>query len=382
MFSPDPVRARLPLDDAELDAFLNTLPEHTAVFLLDLAPGQQPYLGRSVNLRRRMKRVLRPSKETTRLLNLRGIATGIAYWLTGSALEANLVLLEQARKHFPDRYRRMLRLRFPSYLRLLASNRFPRVIVTSQVTDLSHTFGPFLYRSQAEEFRDRVLDLFLLRRCEEDLSPSPDHPGCIYGEMNLCLRPCQAAVSDERYGAEADAFMQFLASGGESLREQLEAERSVASENLNFEAAAKAHKRLQKAADCWRGQPAFSGILKHLDGVAVTADLHPRAVRFWPVHAATPGSSLSLEIERLDGPTITSQFACAHSADIAGNGPEPVKAEAVRESLAVLTKWAASSWCDGEWIKFLAPGQIPTRKVINAARRVHQRRWGGAKEEV
>ncbi len=381
MFSPDPVRAQLPLQDAELDAYLATLPEQAAVFLLHLGHGQQPYLGRSVNLRRRLKRVLRPAGKATRSLSLRGLASGVAYWPSGSALEANLVLLEQARAHFPGHYRRMLRLRFPSYIRLLTANRFPRVVVTRQVADLRATFGPFLHRSEAEEFAGRALDLFLLRRCEEDLFPSPDHPGCIYGEMKLCLRPCQAAVSDARYLRESEAFLRFLTSGGASLREELEAERAAASDKLDFEAAARAHKRLRKADECWRGAPALRGVLSRLHGAAITADIRPGAVRLWPVRAAVPGRPVCLPLEDLGGAAIAARLGFENAGDISSGAAGLEMEEAVRESLAVFTKWAASSWCDGEWVKFGEHGEPPARKIANAARRVHERRWAGTGQE-
>jgi excinuclease ABC subunit C len=56
-----------------------------------------------------------------------------------------------------------------------------------------------------------------MRRCQEDLQPSPDHPGCIYGEMNLCLRPCQQVVGAAEYGHEVDRVLEFLRSVGQSL---------------------------------------------------------------------------------------------------------------------------------------------------------------------
>ena len=58
-----------------------------------------------------------------------------------------------------------------------------------------YTTGRFEPRGAAELFENQFLDLFQIRRCQENLEPSPQHPGCIYGEMNRCLRPCQQVVS-------------------------------------------------------------------------------------------------------------------------------------------------------------------------------------------
>lgn len=370
MFSPEPVRAALPRGEAELDAFLETLPEQAAVFLLTLGEGREPYLGRCANLRRRAKRVLRASEGPSRLLQLRGLARELVYWAAASSLEANLVLLDQARDRFPDRYRRMLRLRLPSYVRLLTKNRFPRVTVSSQPGDPAATFGPFLYRSQAEDFASRALDHFQLRRCDEELAPSPDHPGCIYGEMNLCLRPCQAAVSDERYREEAAAFLRFLASGGESLRTELALQREEASDALDFEAAARAHKRLQKLGECWQGLNGPCALLSQLHGVAVTAGLREGEVRLWPVFSSRLQGAVTLPLDRLSGRAVADCLAEER------NPPIRDSEETMREALAVLTKWVASSWRDGEWVKTENPAAPPVRKIANAARRVHARRWG------
>ncbi len=370
MFSPAPVRVALPRADAELSALLDALPERAAVFLLELGEGREPYLGRCANLRRRMQRVLRAAGDASRLLQLRGLAHKLAYWQTGSSLESSLVLLEQARTHFPERYRRMLRLRLPWYVRLLMKNRFPRVSISSQPGEPSATFGPFLYRSQAEGFAGRALDLFLLRRCEEELAPAPDHPGCIYGEMNMCLRPCQAAVSDARYREESEAFLRFLASDGESLRTELESERTQASADLDFEQAARAHKRLRKLSECRQGLNSLCTVLSRLHGVAVTPTPQEGEVRLWPVVAARLQRAATLPLDGISGSAVAHCFR--------EDARQPIQApeETMREDLAVLTKWSASTWCDGEWVKVDQGSPPPVRKIANAARRVHTRRWG------
>ncbi len=266
----------------------------------------------------------------------------------------------------------MLRLRLPWYVRLLTKNRFPRVSIASQPGDPSSTFGPFLYRAQAEDFASRALDQFQLRRCDEELNPAPDHPGCIYGEMNMCLRPCQAAVSDARYREEADAFLRCLASDGESLRKDLEVQRMRASDSLDFELAARAHKRLQKLSECWHGLSGLCTLLSRLHGVAVTPAPQEGEVRLWPVSSSRLRQALTLPINEIAAGAIASCLAEDTEA------PNPASEETMREALAVLTKWSASTWCDGEWVRVENAGKPPVRKIANAARRVHTRRWGSA----
>ena len=145
--------------------------------------------------------------------------------------------------------RRKLRLIPPFTVRYAVENRFPRIYVTNHLRrrSLHTTFGPFASRLAAEGYREAVEDLFLIRRCFMELHPSPDDPGCIYGEMGKCIRPCQARCSDESYRAEAERALDFLRTRGASLVTEAEREREHASTGMMFEEAAAAHGRVGKA---------------------------------------------------------------------------------------------------------------------------------------
>ncbi len=364
MFSTHPIEIELPAEDAALDCVIEGLPRIPVVFALDVGEGQHPYLSRTSNLWRRMRRLLRPAEGTSRMLNLRGIARALSYWRSPNALDASLTLWEQARRFHPDRYRRMLRLRHPYYAALLVEDRFPRGVITRNPARDDTAFGPFPTRGDAEAFLSQTLDLFLLRRCEEDLQPQPDHPGCIYGEMAMCLRPCQAATDDATYRAEAREFLALLATRGESLQQRLEQERAAASEELDFESAARLHKRLAKLNSCFPPSLGFARMLSLLHGVAVAPGRSPEEAMLWPLwggHLQPPRavSASILEAAVLQGLVDSSRAnAVVHPA------------ESRQELLALFAKWLRSSWCDGVWIEMADDARVPTRRLRNAIRRV------------
>src|ERR1035437_7350832 len=109
-------------DLASLDAAVARLPNSPAVFALWPKEGD-PYLSKTALLRRRMLRLLKEREKPSRLLNLRHTVARIEYWLTGSAFESSVTLYEQARRHFPDSYLDLLKLRMPPYLKIVLSNR-------------------------------------------------------------------------------------------------------------------------------------------------------------------------------------------------------------------------------------------------------------------
>ena len=148
-----------------------------------------------------------------------------------------------------DEARRKLRLSPPFTVRYAVENRFPRIYVTNHLRrrSLHTTFGPFASRLDADRYREAVEDLFLIRRCFMELHPSPDDPGCIYGEMHKCMAPCQARCNDEQYSAEAQRTLDFLRTRGASLVAGFESERERASADMQFEEAAAAHARAAKA---------------------------------------------------------------------------------------------------------------------------------------
>lgn len=209
----------------------------------------RPFLMQSANLRRRLQRLLEPTEGQTKRLNLRNRVARIAWRTTHSELQSLLLLHRATTLVFgADDARKRMRLSPPFTVRYAVENRFPRIYVTNHLRrrSLHTTFGPFASRLSAERYREAVEELFVIRRCFMELAPSPDDPGCIYGEMHKCMAPCQARCTDEEYGTEAERALQFLKTNGASRIRELEAERDTASAEMLFEDAAAAHARILK----------------------------------------------------------------------------------------------------------------------------------------
>ena len=143
---------------------------------------------------------------------------------------------------------------------LTAISRYGARVLTNteQIAADCKARGEFIQGPQIAQFESAFLDLFQLRRCQENLEPSPSHPGCIYGEMGRCLRPCQQAVGAEEYRSEAMRVAEFLRTSGRSLISSASGERERLSADTDFEAAARAHQRVQKIEEVmgWRDEMA------------------------------------------------------------------------------------------------------------------------------
>ena len=264
---------------------LGELPEAPAVFALCAAdPGAEPYLSKTPNLRRRLMRFLRGPQGAagapSRRLQLAHMVDHIEYSVTGSDFESSLCLYEASLRAFGERARKRLRLRPSAFLRMSVENAYPRVYATTKIsTKAGDTlFGPFPSRPAAERFADEMLNLFLLRRCFEELQPDPSFPGCVYSEMKMCLAPCYQGCSDERYQEEAAAVLAFLSTRGGSMVAGLERERNAASEAMEFERAAALHQRMQKVQTVIHLVSEAVRPLAQLSGVLVQPSAQPDQV--------------------------------------------------------------------------------------------------------
>ncbi len=271
----------IPFDPEDARGALNKLPERCAVFALyGEAANAEPYIGRTPNLRGRLERLLLPSPKHPRRLQLAGRVRRIEWRLTGSDFESLLAQFTLRESVYGPRAQERMHLGAPSFVRVLGTNPYPRVVVTNRPSqrEADWAYGPFASRSAAERFAEETLKLFLLRRCSDDLEPNPSHPGCVYSEMRMCLAPCYQGCTDERYAEESAAVESFLSSRGESRLVQLRAQRDEASGNLEFESAAAIHAQVQRAEAVRALAPELVRPLSQLRGAILQASAEPDEV--------------------------------------------------------------------------------------------------------
>lgn len=363
---PDPTI----IERDNLDSSVGEVPNADAVFVV-WAGDRSAYLAKTSMLRRRLLRIFKPADANAaprRSLNLREVATRVEYWPTASRFESMLVHYALARRYFPEDYLRLVKLRMPAYVKLILANEFPRTQVSTRLSaGRALNYGPFQSRASAELFEEQFLDLFQIRRCQENLEPSPRHPGCIYGEMNRCLRPCQQVVSREEYLSEVQRVEEFLTGNGAALISVASAARDRLSTEMNFEEAARQHKRLERIQSVLALRGDLVCDIDRLYGVAVAPSLASDSVLLWFVCQGAwqapvvfPLTSLVSLDQRLRELVASIQPAMPPLGE-------------KQEHLALLARWHYSTWSDGEWIGFPAMDQAPYRKLVRAISRVRQK---------
>jgi excinuclease ABC subunit C len=299
---------------------LRLVPARAGVFMLRGDAGE-PYLNFTANLRARLHRLLQPAPVQSRRLQLAAMVRSIAWEETASDFSARWLLYRAAREAFGERAAKRLHLRSPFFVRMGMHNRYPRVWTTQNLstTSLSDFFGPLPSRQVAERYAEQVLDLFLLRRCFQDLDPDPAFPGCIYSEMKKCLAPCYKGCSDERYDDEAAAVHGFLRTRGAGRLIALATERERASAALDFEVAADAHARYVKAEAVRGFAPEIAGSLADQHAILIQPSVAPDEVALYLLRRGmlTGPEPLSILGMRLPNEASGSSSLFAHPAAFA-----------------------------------------------------------------
>jgi excinuclease UvrABC nuclease subunit len=367
---------------AEADTFLESVPSCAAVFALFPAAREgiaaEPYLGRTVDLHRRLSRLLSTRRHSSKLLNLRELTARIEYEPVGSAFEGTWLLYLLNRHYFPRQYRERLRLKPPALLKLKMRNRFPRCYATRRIAkDASLYYGPFPSMAAAERFAGEFLDLFKIRRCVEELNPDPSHPGCIYSQLHMCLAPCFAGCTDAEYQGEVQRVVQFLDTQGASLLHTLETERAQASESLQFEQASKIHHRIEKLNEVLRQGADLVRNLRDLHAVIVLPAAEATSVVFFRIFGGEIRGPATLSLdENVPNPTPLDRQLHKLMERLAGDTvapaahPPAITSLPAWEHLSLLARWYYSSFRQGELV-MLNPGQnLPHSRLIRICRKI------------
>jgi len=363
----------VPERDAEIFA---AVPAAPAVFLLRGEDASaEPYVSKTANLRRRLQRLLGPPSEQSKKLNLRLRVRWIEYTPTGSDFESSFLLYQVFRAAFPKVYQARLRLRFAPVVKLHLENKYPRASVTTRLGRLhgrNPYYGPFPSRTAAEKFASDSLDFFKMRRCVEDLHPDPKFPGCIYSEMKMCLAPCFQGCTDEEYSGEVARVQAYFESGGDSLVREISAAREQASGNLEFEAAADQHARLEKLKPVLGQLPEIVRRLDQLAGVMVQTSVQPGCVAFFRLHAACISGPLNFAIQPAERARSQSMESRVERALGSLAGTRAKTALETMEHLAMLKRWYYRGTRAGEIFLADAKGVLPMRRLVRGISRVYR----------
>lgn len=222
------------------------LPHKTGVYIMCDAAGEILYIGKAIDLAKRVAQYFNPNKEDVKNQALAPLIRRIDYILCESEREALLLerrLINQNQPFFNVMWKDGKT--YP-YLKLSMGEDFPRLFTTRRkVRDGGRYFGPFPKVAPVKGLLRYLWrqKMFPLRPCRYDFSvEKPLDPrkikNCLYYHTKECPAPCAGKISKDDYRAIAEKAELFFSGKYRDLKEGFEREMKAASAALQYEKAA------------------------------------------------------------------------------------------------------------------------------------------------
>jgi excinuclease ABC subunit C len=227
---------------------LKLLPDAPGVYKMYNELGEIIYVGKAVNLKNRVRQYFNSSKnQLPKVYAMVAHIDDFEYVLTSNETEA-LTLECNLIKQYKPRYNILLKddKHFP-YIRVDMKQDYPRFEVVRRIKDDGARYlGPYLSAIALREALSVVREHFPVRHCKKDIHKSiakRERP-CLMYHIGKCCAPCTGNVSREDYHRLLDRICAFLEGDTKEVISDLTEQMLGASENMDFERAARLRDRI------------------------------------------------------------------------------------------------------------------------------------------
>ncbi len=258
---------------AELEERLRALPNLPGVYLFRDAAGKVLYVGKSVDLRERVRSYFgAPAGLPPKTREMVARIADFEILLTDGELEALILENNLIKEHHP-RYN--IRLRddkgYP-FIKVTINEEWPRVLKTRRLeNDGARYFGPFSSAGSVDRTLRLLKKLFPYRGCDEKIDGRRKRP-CLDYHIGRCLAPCVGYADPQAYARAIRQVLLFLEGRGEQILRMVRREMEEAAERLQFERAAALRDQLQDLERVLERQKVVSPRMEDEDVIAFAGD--------------------------------------------------------------------------------------------------------------
>ena len=218
---------------------LKKLPECPGVYLHKDASGQIIYVGKAVNLSRRVHQYFQsPKNMHPKVAAMVSHVASFEYIRCKTEVDA-LILENQLIKKYQPQYNILLRddKTYP-YIKVTLADEYPRIAKTRRAqNDGSRYFGPYPWVGTMDTVIELLNSLYQLKRCTTVSFPA-GHKPCLNYHIERCQGMCIGAVDKDEYAARIEKVIAFLDGDDREVLGILKERMQLASDNMEYEQAA------------------------------------------------------------------------------------------------------------------------------------------------
>jgi excinuclease ABC subunit C len=223
---------------------VKTLPNSPGVYRMVQADGEVLYVGKARSLKKRVSNYARGYGHTDRLAQMIAATARMEFVTTGTESEA-LLLEANLIKRLRPRFNVLMRDdKSFAYILVAHDHEAPRIAKHRGARSIKGDyFGPFASTWAVNRTVTALQKAFLLRSCSDAVYESRTRP-CLLFQIKRCSGPCTREIALEDYGELVKESHDFLCGKSQAVQRRLAVHMQEASENLDFETAARYRDRI------------------------------------------------------------------------------------------------------------------------------------------
>ncbi|MDE2215018.1 MAG: excinuclease ABC subunit UvrC [Candidatus Omnitrophica bacterium] len=236
----------------EIRETIKTLPTTSGVYLYKDAAGEVIYVGKAVNIRKRVESYFRKETGSVKTDFLVSKIAGIETVQTASEAEALLLEAGLIKRHLPKYNVELKDGKTYPFIRI-TKEEFPLVSVVRQTTrkykDVAAEFwGPYVNPALVREALNIIRKIFPFRTCEPFAAQL-----CLYYDLGLCQGPCEAKVGRQEYMRNIKNIKLILDGKKDDLYRRMRRRMEEASLAQDFEGAGRLRDQIRAVGALYSG---------------------------------------------------------------------------------------------------------------------------------
>lgn len=226
-----------------IEAELKKLPQKPGVYIMKDADNKIIYVGKAVNLKRRVTSYFRKNKKTQRIINMVSLIDHFEYIVVDNEAESLILECNLIKENRP-KFNVLLKddKTYP-YIRIGVKEEYPNIYITRRVlNDGAKYFGPYANPGAAKEMLNFIKEKFQIRQCKNFKF---NDRACLNYHIKRCPAPCMRYITPEEYRIQINQIIMLLEGKTSKILKELENEMAKKAEKQEYEEAAIIRDRIQ-----------------------------------------------------------------------------------------------------------------------------------------
>jgi excinuclease ABC subunit C len=308
--------------------------------------GRVLYVGKAKSLRHRLPNYWQDSAHLLpRTAQMVAQADHVEWVVVDSEVDALILEHSLIQAHLPRYNVRLKDDKSYPWLAITLNDEWPRpAVVRGRKRKGVRYFGPYGQAGGIRSTLDLLVRSFPVRTCSDNKFVRHERLGrpCLLYDIDRCSGPCVGAVDHEAYDGFVNDLMGFLSGDTEPVLDRLAAEMQAASDNLEFERAARLRDRITTARKAAEAQLMVSDRAEDFDVIGVADDPLEASVQIFVVRRGRVVGHRGFVAEKVEDLTSAEFLALTLQQVYGADGTEVPRRVLVPELPAdhdVITTW-------------------------------------------